>query len=65
MSKDYVVILVKEPKDGYDIDDMAAQVFMRFHEQPADDFLDRIAAANPGKRVYSLLGAASWHLKEK
>lgn len=60
MSKEYMVLIV-EPDAGGDIDGMAAEVFMRFTEAPDDDFLKRLAANVPGKRVYSLIGASTWH----
>ena len=49
------------PLGSDDIEDQAARVFMRFTEPPSDDFLNRLAIANPGKRVYCLTGASSWH----
>lgn len=61
MSQEYMVLLVKEPKDSMSIDGQKAQVFMRFTEEPNAEFLDRIAQANRGWRVYSLLGASTWH----
>lgn len=61
MSREYMVLIVDEPTDRYDVDDMPAKVFMRFTEQPTDNFMNRIARDNPGKRVYCLLGASSWY----
>ena len=62
MSQEYMVLLVKKPKKGtLSIDDLPAKVFMRFTEEPSGEFLNRLAAANPTKRVYCLLGASTWH----
>ena len=61
MSKEIIVLLVDDPGDQQDIDDAAAKVFMRFTEPPEEDFLQRLAQANPGKRVYCLTGASTWH----
>lgn len=44
-----------------DIDGQSAKVFMRFTEEPDESFLKRLAIANPGKRVYCLSGASTWH----
>jgi hypothetical protein len=60
MSREYLVLIVDEPPEFRDIDDMPARVFMRFTEQPDDEFLGRISAENRGKRVYCLLGASTW-----
>lgn len=61
MSWEYMVLFVDEPENEHSIDDMPARVFMRFTEAPSDDFLQRLAVSNPGKRVYCLLGASTWH----
>ena len=62
MSRDYMVLIVPEPtEETIDIEDLPARVFMRFTEPPPDEFLQRLSAANPGHRVYCLLGASSWH----
>lgn len=62
MSKDVVVMLVDDPgEDETNIDGQSATVFMRFYEPCTDDFLKRIANENPGKRVYQLSGASTWH----
>lgn len=64
MSREYLVLIVDEPPEGRDIDsdDAAkAEVFMRFTEEPSDAYLERLARANPGKRIYSLMGASTWH----
>lgn len=58
MSKEYMVLIV-QPDNG-DIDGASAKVFMRFTEPPDDDFLKRLAASVPGKRVYCLSGASTW-----
>lgn len=64
MSQEYMVLLVKKPKnDTLSIDDQPAKVFMRFTEPPDDDFLNRLALANPRHRVYCLMGASTWHEK--
>lgn len=60
MSREYMVLLVDEPANEHNIDGQAAQVFMRFTEQPDEEFLGRVSQANPGKRVYCLLGASTW-----
>lgn len=59
MSKDYMVLIV-QPDNG-DIDGASAKLFMRFTEPPDDDFLKRLAATVPGKRVYTLSGASTWY----
>lgn len=56
-----MVLIVDEPPEFSDIADMPAKVFMRFTEEPGDEFLSLIAKENPGKRVYCLLGASTWH----
>ena len=63
MSKEYMVLLVDEPEDG-DVEDQPAEVYMRFTEEPASDYLERIAHSHPGKRVYCLMGASTWYLEE-
>lgn len=60
MSREYLVLLVKPDEHG-EVDGQPAEVFMRFTEQPSDDFLGRIATSNPGKRVCCLIGASTWH----
>lgn len=60
MSREYLVLLV-EPDANGSIDGQPAEVFMRFTEQPESNFLGRIATSNPGKRVYCLMGASTWH----
>lgn len=49
------------PNGTGNIDDQPAHVFMRFTEQPNDEFLSRLARANPGRRVYCLMGASTWY----
>lgn len=61
MSKEYIVLYVKESTDSNEIDGQPAKVFMRFTEEPPSDFLYRLAKDAPGYRVYCLLGAATWH----
>ena len=62
MSAEYLVLLVDAPDPGsLSIDGKKAEVFMRFFEQPSEDFLNRLAEGRPGKRVYCLRGASSWH----
>lgn len=63
MSKSWMVLIVPEPKDDFvlDVDGSSAEIFMRFTEEPDLEFLSRLAKQRPGKRVYSLLGASTWH----
>lgn len=61
MSREYMVLIADEPPCDRCIEYLHAKVFMTFTERPDDDFLGRIAAQNPGKRVYCLLGASTWH----
>ena len=62
MSREYMVLIVPEPSElMIDLDDSPARIFMRFTEQPSDDFLGRIADENPGHRIYCLMGASSWY----
>ena len=62
MSKEYIVVLVRpEEKDSSEIDMHAAEIVMRFTERPEEEFLERLASARPGWRVFCLTGAASWH----
>lgn len=64
MSREYMVLLV-EPLEVCPgvatVEGAQAEVFMRFTEEPDSDFLHRLAGENPGKRVYCLLGASTWH----
>ena len=62
MSKNYIVLLVDQPTPPHNpnIDMQPAQVFMRFHEWPEQDFLKRLAEQHPDKRVYCLMGASTW-----
>lgn len=64
MSREYLVLIMPEPEDG-DIEDAEARVYMRFTEEPSEDYLHRLAWQYPGQRVYSLLGASTWHQVEK
>lgn len=64
MSREYLVLIVEVPDDNRDINGLPAEIFMRFTEEPTSDFLERLAQMNEGKRVYSLLGASTWHEKE-
>jgi len=61
MSQEYMVLIVDVGGKDRNIDDAPAKVFMRFTEEPTTEFLEAIAKENPGKRVYSLLGASSWY----
>lgn len=61
MSAEYVVMLVDEPGEEEDIEGCAAQVFMRFTQEPTPEFLAKVAKSNPGKRVYCLMGASTWY----
>ena len=63
MSKEYLVLIVEDPDkyDQYDVDGLPAEVFMRFTEEPKEEFLITVARAHPGKRVYCLMGASTWH----
>ena len=60
MSRSYMVLFVSPDQDG-SVDGMEAEVFMRFTEPPTDEFLKRLADEQPGVRVYSLMGASTWH----
>ncbi len=60
MSKEYMVLLVDEPENEHNVDGQPATVFMRFTEHPGNDFMYRLAAYNPGKRLYCLIGASTW-----
>lgn len=62
MSAEYIILLVDEPEsETNSIDGQAAKVFMRFYEPPTPEYLKTVARENPGKRVYSLLGASTWY----
>jgi len=60
MSKEYLVLFVDEPGSWRDVDGQKAEVFMRFTEEPTEDFLSQLARQNRGRRVYCLMGASSW-----
>lgn len=64
MSREYVVLIVDEPPEDRDVEDMPARIFMRFTQEPAEDYLLRLAKGHPGKRVYCLMGASSWYAVE-
>ncbi len=59
MSRDYVVIVVNTTDD--DIDGVQGRVVTRFTEHPGDDYLFRLAQEQPGRKVYCLSGASTWH----
>lgn len=62
MSQEYMVLLVKKPRDDtLSIDDQPAQVFMRFTEKPDDEYLTSLAKFHSDCRVYCLLGASTWY----
>lgn len=65
MSREYMVLIADEPNGHVDVQGVSATIFMRFTEPPPEDFLERLAAANKGKRVYCLLGASTWHKAEE
>lgn len=61
MSREYMVLLVETPTpDTNDIQGCKAEVFMRFTEEPTQDFLYRLSQQHPTKRIYSLMGASTW-----
>lgn len=61
MSKEYLVLLVDAGEDDHSVDGKKAEIFMRFTEEPSEEFLQRVAKLNVGKRVYSLMGASTWY----
>lgn len=60
-----MVLIVDEPSnETIDIDDLPAKVWMRFTEAPSDNLLIGVSRVHPGKRVYCLMGASTWHYTE-
>lgn len=60
MSRCYMVVRVTPDENG-EVDGQPAEVFMRFTEEPSDEFLSRLANEQPSKRVYCLLGASTYY----